>query len=135
MVDDGVVVYAAAVAAGGPAIARRPPLDTRGGLRARRCRRRRFLRFGLLVAAALFCSSDVAFNFGAHGIEIGRPPRPDRVAEAVGITSKRASVQWSRRPGRPSTLTAGRTDPIHVYRNSSTGPFWTREAAQALPGR
>ena len=95
-------------------------------------------------ATAPFCSSDVAF--GAHGIEIGRPPRPDRVAEAVGITSKRASVQWqpgrtrigrarSRRPGRPTTLTAGRTDPIHVYRNSSTGPFWTREAAQALPGR
>ena len=50
MVDDGVVVYAAAVAAGGPAIARRPPLDTRGGRRARRCRRRRFLRFGLLVS-------------------------------------------------------------------------------------
>ena len=144
MVDFGVVVYAAAVAVGGPAIARRPPLHTRGGRRARRCRRRRFLRFGLLVAAALFCSSDVAF--GAHGIEIGRPPRPDRVAGAVGITSKRASVQWqpgrtrigrarSRRPGRPATLTAGRTDPIHVYRNSSTGPFWTREAAQALPGR
>ena len=66
--------------------------------------------------AALFCSSDVAF--GAYGIEIGRPPRPGRVAEAVGITSKRASVQWqprrtriggarSRRPGRPTTLTAG----------------------------
>ena len=35
--------------------------------------------------------TDVAF--GAYGIEIGRPPRPDRVAEAVGITSKRASVQ------------------------------------------
>ena len=64
-------------------------------------------------AVRLFCSSDDAF--GAHGIEIGRPPWPDRVGGAVGITSKRACVQWqprrtrigrarSRRPGRPTTL-------------------------------
>ena len=66
-----LVVYTAAVAVGGPAIARRPPLHTRGGRRARRCRRRRFLCLYLLVAAALFCSADVAF--GAYGIEIGRP--------------------------------------------------------------
>ena len=37
-------------------------------------------------ATAPFCSSDVAF--GAHGIEIGRPPRPDRVlAGAVARVS------------------------------------------------
>ena len=85
-----------------------------------------------LSSSLLFCSSTYAF--GAYGIEIGRPPWPDRVAGDVGIVLKMASVQlqlrrtrtgqaWSRRPGRPTTLTASGTDPIHVYKNSSTGPF------------
>ena len=34
LVDDGVVIYAATVVVRGPAIARCPPLHTRGGRRA-----------------------------------------------------------------------------------------------------
>ena len=53
-------------------------------------RQRRILYVYLCLSADLFCSSVNAIE--ASEIEIGRPPRQNRVAEAVAILSKRAFV-------------------------------------------
>ena len=80
LVDNSIVVYTAAVAVGvgGPAIARRPSLHTRG--RGPPCPLMmppvtRPLFYLCLSAVRVFYSSVDAF--GAYGIEIGRPPRPE----------------------------------------------------------
>ena len=104
MVDDSIVVYAATVAVGGPAIARRPSLEEVAVPADATDDASSVYICSSAVRLRLFCS------FGVCGIEVGQLPRPDRVAEAIGITSKRATRigrARSRRPGCPTTLTAG----------------------------
>ena len=84
LVDNGVVVYAAAVTVGGPAIARRPSLHTRGGTIA--------VPADAVGNASSILSYSSINAFGAYGIEIERPPWPGRVAGDVDIVLNMASV-------------------------------------------
>ena len=82
------------------------------------------LRYPGLFCRLFCCLCSHAASFRASELEIGRQPRPDREAEAVGIVLKVASVQWQprrtrierARSRRPTPVSAGRTDSIRRYR-------------------
>ena len=91
LVDRGVGIYTAAVAVGEPALFEvllDTPEEVAGSTGAA----------GDASSTCIFCSSAALFcsfvdAIEAYEIGMGRPPRLDRVAEAVGIASKWASVQ------------------------------------------
>ena len=93
-IDTDVGFYTAIVDTGGPETARAAPLCTRGGCRARRYHRRLCdIRECFAVGCAVCARMSQGGAFEASELEIGRPPRPDREAEAVGIVLKVASVR------------------------------------------